>query len=304
MGVRTAAAVAAAGFLFGGLTSGTDAVPKKDSKDDRAAYEAQQLIAPKILRYIASKDSIRVYWSAVDNADGYKLYRKRPSGGWAELGTFGRKERAFLRTGLKNGTKYTFKVCAFIKRDGREYLSDDSPEFVTYTKENERDAVNEYRRTAEEAGEDAVFGLADLNGDGMPEMIVRKSDEQYPCTLYSYYKGELYEPLSEFDRLYKYYPGSYVISDMTDTGTAEDFRYLYMPPHGHSVMLGVKTFYKKKYGGEKKYAFKKYYMTASQFGAALDMYTGGADGRRFNNSFEPVWHSNTEENRQRFIDFG
>lgn len=77
--------------------------------------------APSKLSATQTASTVKLSWSGVKNADGYRAYRKTSSG-WTQVATTTAK--AVTVKGLTSGKKYTFGVRAFIKTDTGTVWSD------------------------------------------------------------------------------------------------------------------------------------------------------------------------------------
>lgn len=68
-------------------------------------------------------DTIKLKWSGVKNATGYRVYQKK-NGKWVKLGST--KNKTYTVKKLKNTTGYQFKVQAYMEIDGKTFISDKS----------------------------------------------------------------------------------------------------------------------------------------------------------------------------------
>ena len=66
-----------------------------------------------------SRTSIKVYWSKVSDATGYKIYQKAGKGKWKCVKTIkSNKTLSYTKKSLKKGKKYYYKVRAYKTYDG------------------------------------------------------------------------------------------------------------------------------------------------------------------------------------------
>jgi len=87
-----------------------------ESPDSAVVSVKYKLPASKITRLSKkSRTSVKIYWSKVSSADGYKIYQKKGSKGkWKKIKTI-TKNSTLSYTGkkLKKGSKYYYKVRAY-----------------------------------------------------------------------------------------------------------------------------------------------------------------------------------------------
>lgn len=83
------------------------------------AYAASKLPAPKNLKATAGKTKVTLKWSAVDGANGYIVYKYNSS---AQKYKRYKKVTGTTCTvkGLKQDTKYKFKVAAYVKKERKD----------------------------------------------------------------------------------------------------------------------------------------------------------------------------------------
>ena len=68
--------------------------------------------------YASSASKLRISWKAVENADGYRIYRyDKSTGKYTAVGTVSADELSFTDTGLEASTIYKYKVRAY-RKDG------------------------------------------------------------------------------------------------------------------------------------------------------------------------------------------
>lgn len=90
-----------------GITKSEEPTPSPTSKPE----ESVKLSTPKLGKVVsASYNAVKVSWSKVKNADGYRVYMKE-NGKWKYLGKVA--SNSYTCKGLKTGQKYTFTVRAY-----------------------------------------------------------------------------------------------------------------------------------------------------------------------------------------------
>ena len=96
------------------------------SEEKKAAAKAP---AEPVLKSasVSSYDSVKVKWGAVDDTEGYRVYRKTSETSWKKVVDVDAETTFWEDTGLTCGQKYTYTVRAFVK-NGDKYL------FSTYNK--------------------------------------------------------------------------------------------------------------------------------------------------------------------------
>ena len=79
--------------------------------------------APRLTSATASKSGITVKWEAVDQADGYRIYRKAGSSGWKLLTTQASDKLSVVDKDAASGEIYTYTVRAYTKSGSKQVLS-------------------------------------------------------------------------------------------------------------------------------------------------------------------------------------
>lgn len=80
--------------------------------------------APTVKSVTNNSGSIKVKWSKVAAADGYKVYRKKGNGDWTLVKTTTSNETlSYTDKNISNGTKYKYKVCAYKDVNGTNVFS-------------------------------------------------------------------------------------------------------------------------------------------------------------------------------------
>lgn len=92
--------------------------------------------APSFTSYSATKDAVRIKWTKVDGADGYRIYKydtlKRT---YVSIKTLGKGDTLTYRlSGLNKGSRYRFKVKAFTRGTNGIEWGTASSAFSAYTK--------------------------------------------------------------------------------------------------------------------------------------------------------------------------
>ncbi|SDA11986.1 Fibronectin type III domain-containing protein [Ruminococcus sp. YE71] len=130
-------------FLVDGLVSGTEyyfrlrAFNKKaDGTKVYSGYtstitasakaEIKAPDVPEFTKADSGKDNIRLYWKSLE-CDGVVVKMLDKNGEWKEAGRVGKNVTNYLVTGLKSGTSYQFRLCAYNKKtDGQLVEGKDS----------------------------------------------------------------------------------------------------------------------------------------------------------------------------------
>lgn len=116
--------IGAHAFAYSGLTKiyyeGTKNQYQKIERDtmwdSMVTYNYHIYRPAKNLKATQTADSVTLTWDSVKNETGYRVYRKT-SDGWNKIAdTTGTK---YTVTGLKTGTKYTFAVKSYAKKNGK-----------------------------------------------------------------------------------------------------------------------------------------------------------------------------------------
>ena len=94
--------------------------------------------APETVELIAAKDtgkaSINVSWKAVENVDGYRIYRKFTGGNWKVLTEVGADQLSYVDSSGVTGKTYSYTVQAYKTVDGQEIAGEYNMTGVTATK--------------------------------------------------------------------------------------------------------------------------------------------------------------------------
>ena len=87
-------------------------------------------------KFTATEAAVRINWSKVSNASGYRIYRYNSSTGkWVSVATVSSGATlTYKQTGLTAGTVYKYKVRAYRKVNGKTYWGDYSDTITTATK--------------------------------------------------------------------------------------------------------------------------------------------------------------------------
>ena len=104
-------------------------------------YEYADNIAPIVKMVIpttfsCSTTAIRINWKKLGNSSGYRIYRKNlTTGKWDRIATLsGNSTTTYRDSGLKPGTKYSYKVKAYLKSGGKTYWGEASKAITTFTR--------------------------------------------------------------------------------------------------------------------------------------------------------------------------
>ena len=86
--------------------------------------------------YTSVTDAVRVNWTKVSGASGYRIYRYNTSTKkWVNIKTIENGAAETYRdAGLKSGTQYKYKVKAYVRYNGTVYWGSASREILTATK--------------------------------------------------------------------------------------------------------------------------------------------------------------------------
>lgn len=87
---------------------------------DRTGYTALFETAPKMTRLDAAQNGIQLTWSAQQNAEKYRIYRKEASGTWTKL--IDTDATTYTDTTAENGKLYTYTLRC-VTADGKKLLS-------------------------------------------------------------------------------------------------------------------------------------------------------------------------------------
>ncbi|SKA61240.1 hypothetical protein SAMN02745111_00417 [Eubacterium uniforme] len=108
------------------------ATKSSETKDSKAASDDKELVK-KIVKFANSnvaglkvkrgKKQAKLSWKAVDNADGYIIYRKVGKGKFKKVKEVSSKTLKFTNKKLKKKKTYTYKVVAFMNVDDSKVFS-------------------------------------------------------------------------------------------------------------------------------------------------------------------------------------
>lgn len=85
--------------------------------------------------YSSSANAVRIKWSKVSGANGYRIYRRNAEGNWVKIKTITKSNITEYRdSGLTAGTRYRYKVKAYAKKNGSTIWGKASEQKLTATK--------------------------------------------------------------------------------------------------------------------------------------------------------------------------
>ena len=136
-GYKLVATTGKTSFTDSGLTCGTaytytvKAYVKVQNKAVESDYNKKGLSATPMLTTPTVKSaarseydtSVRVVWSKVQGADGYKVYRKQPGGNWECIQTADKDWLDFDDYSADENTVYIYTVRAYRKSSGKTWMS-------------------------------------------------------------------------------------------------------------------------------------------------------------------------------------
>lgn len=136
-GYKLVATTGKTSFTDSGLTCGTSytytvkAYVKVQNKAVESDYNKNGLSATPMLATPTVKSaarseydtSVRVVWSKVQGADGYKVYRKQPGGNWECIQTADKDWLDFDDYSADENTVYIYTVRAYRKSSGKTWMS-------------------------------------------------------------------------------------------------------------------------------------------------------------------------------------
>ncbi len=121
MNKKLLSVVAAAAFMLGGVGAEGDVIrdilPMTIDAGAADSFTASQVAINK--DYACSPQAIRIYWSKVAGAEGYRIYRYTSSG-WKGLKNVSANTTSFYEGNLESGTAYKYCVRAY-KKSGSGY---------------------------------------------------------------------------------------------------------------------------------------------------------------------------------------
>lgn len=71
----------------------------------------------------ASGKKIKITWEALDNAEGYRVYRKTEGSKWTRLATLSEETLSYTDTTPTAGVVYTYSIRGFVEINGKRYFS-------------------------------------------------------------------------------------------------------------------------------------------------------------------------------------
>ena len=161
--------------------------------------------------------------------------------------------------------------------------------------------------------EQMKFMTEDLNGDGIPELLVKNTEDIYGL-IEIYTCGEFgVNEVTSCDELGVYYPGTPVFTEpVRHTIIYENYLYLVGVPDANASWrlkvgeicnydTGTEYYW---YGVYEEDTADEWYdngatpLSEAEFQAKLDELTGGAERTELS---EDDWHDNTAENRQKYL---
>lgn len=92
--------------------------------------------APVNIKVTNNKSGIAVKWDQQDNVTGYDIYRSSNNGSYYKITSVVNKNSYTDRTVQQNGAKYSYKLYAYLEKDGQLYYSKASEIISTYRLEN------------------------------------------------------------------------------------------------------------------------------------------------------------------------
>lgn len=127
-----------------GIKAGATKIKAVTTDGTNIEVYAQLIVLPvmvKDLKAEAEDTNITLRWSAVNNAQGYVIYRwNEEKAEFEQIDDV--EECKYVDSNLKEDTSYRYKVAAFINVDGIKYESDLTPEQGITTKESTGDNEN------------------------------------------------------------------------------------------------------------------------------------------------------------------
>ena len=82
-----------------------------------------------------STSSVKIKWKKVSRADGYVIYQKKADGKYEKIKTItSGKTTSYTKKSLSSGTKYTYKIRAYVKSGSDKVYGEYSSTKSTYTK--------------------------------------------------------------------------------------------------------------------------------------------------------------------------
>ncbi len=130
--IISAVCAAVMAFSMAGLPAAAEGA---EIPDAGRIYTVGGLAKPKITGAAKGRTHIRLKWTRVKGASGYKIYQKTKTGKYKCVRTVKKANKTFCKLDhFDSHTRYTFKVCAYLKKNGRTYYSKYSPAKSVTTK--------------------------------------------------------------------------------------------------------------------------------------------------------------------------
>lgn len=143
--------------------------------------------------------TVTLNWDAYEGAEGYYLYQKI-DGKWKVIATL--SETQYTVMGLHPGTKYDFTLKAYIKHEGKTYLSDRCKTYTTATQTNEvtaktiqgntKDCTATLTWTKEEKATGYTIYVSEDGGRTYKKNVVIKNNETCEGTVKNLEPGRIY----------------------------------------------------------------------------------------------------------------
>ena len=112
---KLTAALLMVGIMFGGVVLPSDS---DDLLSINVSAAEDKLAAPQNVKASASSDSVTLVWKSVKGASGYKIFRYDESSKKYKP-AYSTNSTTYTVTGLKPKKTYSFKVAAFVKKNGK-----------------------------------------------------------------------------------------------------------------------------------------------------------------------------------------
>lgn len=102
----------------------TTAAPSEVTTEKPTTTTPVKLATPSLKSAANTAGGISIKWSTVENADGYRLYRKNSAGKWTLIKTIkDGSATSAVDSNVKNGTKYIYTIRAYCTSNGKTVLS-------------------------------------------------------------------------------------------------------------------------------------------------------------------------------------
>ena len=93
-------------------------------KKETETIAKKVLASPEITVTELAYNKVRVSWNLVDDADGYRVYRKVSGGSWTRLGTLSSTTKTYTDKTVVPGTKYYYSIRAYCKTSSTKIFSE------------------------------------------------------------------------------------------------------------------------------------------------------------------------------------